>query len=68
MTAPLPFEARNAVYTQRIVNRTVEATAPDGIELLTKHVFQSIVKVGAVAAPIVLSQTKNTKIQRGGPA
>ena len=40
MTAPLPFEARNAVYTQRIVNRTVEATAPDGIELLTKHVFQ----------------------------
>ena len=52
------------MHTQRMINRTVEATAPDGIELFTKHVFQSIVEVGAVAASIVLGQSENNKIQK----
>ena len=64
MPALLPVKARNAVHTQHLVNRVVEATSPDCIELLTKHVFQSIFEVGTVAASIVLGQRENNDVQK----
>ena len=47
-----------------MVNRVVEATSPDCIELLTKHVFQSIIEVNTATASVVLGQRENDDVQK----